>query len=61
MGSSRSRSAAGLDGSIAKAANRGENWFGYYWNPTAIVGKYNLAMLPFETKFAGSETGRLHS
>lgn len=48
-------SAAGLDGSIAKAANRGENWFGYYWNPTAIVGKYNLAMLPFETKFAGSE------
>ena len=37
------------------AANRGENWFGYYWNPTAIVGKYNLVMLPFETKFAGSK------
>ena len=48
-------SAAGLKGSIAKAANRGQNWFGYYWNPTAIVGKYNLVMLPFETKWAGSK------
>ena len=48
-------SGAGLKGAIAKAANRGENWFGYYWNPTAIVGKYNLIMLPFETKWAGSK------
>jgi len=48
-------SGAGLKGSIAKAANRGENWFGYYWNPTAIVGKYNLIMLPFETKWAGTK------
>jgi glycine betaine/proline transport system substrate-binding protein len=48
-------SAAGLDGSIAKAANRGEYWFGYYWNPTAVVGKYNLQMLPFEAKWAGAE------
>ena len=36
-------SAAGLDGSIAKAAERGENWFGYYWSPTALIGKYNMA------------------
>ena len=35
-------SAAGLDGSIAKAAERGENWFGYYWSPTAIIGKYGM-------------------
>jgi glycine betaine/proline transport system substrate-binding protein len=35
-------SAAGLDGSIAKAAERGENWFGYYWSPTAIIGKYDM-------------------
>ena len=27
-------SAAGLDGSMAKAVERGENWFGYYWSPT---------------------------
>ena len=31
-------SAAGLDGSIAKASDSGEPWFGYYWNPTSMVG-----------------------
>ena len=30
--------------SMAKAAERGENWFGYYWSPTALIGKY--AMVP---------------
>ena len=35
-------SAAGLDGSIAKAAESGDPWIGYYWNPTSIVGKYSL-------------------
>ena len=35
-------SAAGLEGSLAKAAERGENWFGYYWSPTALIGKYNM-------------------
>lgn len=48
-------SAAGLDGSIAKAVERGEPWFGYYWNPTAIIGKYKLQMLPFEAEWAGAE------
>lgn len=48
-------SAAGLDGSIAKAVNRDEPWFGYYWSPTAIIGKYDLQMLPFEAEWAGSE------
>ena len=48
-------SAAGLDGSMAKAVERGENWFGYYWSPTAIIGKYNLQMLPFEAPFAGPD------
>ena len=35
-------SAAGLDGSMAKAVERGENWLGYYWAPTALIGKYNM-------------------
>ena len=48
-------SAAGLDASIAKASDRGENWFGYYWSPTSIVGKYSLTMLDFGVPFAGSE------
>jgi glycine betaine/proline transport system substrate-binding protein len=48
-------SAAGLDGSIAKAVERDENWFGYYWSPTSVVGKYELQMLPFEAEYAGDD------
>jgi glycine betaine/proline transport system substrate-binding protein len=47
-------SAAGLDGSMAKAAERGENWFGYYWSPTAMIGKYS--MVPVDMgEWGGSE------
>lgn len=35
-------SAEGLAGSIAKAYERKEPWFGYYWAPTAILGKYPM-------------------
>ena len=38
-------SAAGLDGSIAKAYERQEPWLGYYWAPTAILGRYEMVML----------------
>ena len=38
-------SAAGLDGSMAKAVERGENWFGYYWSPTSMIGKYKMVGL----------------
>jgi len=38
-------SAAGLDGSIAKANERKQNWLGYYWSPTAILGKYEMVKL----------------
>jgi glycine betaine/proline transport system substrate-binding protein len=48
-------SAAGLDGSMARAVERGEPWFGYYWSPTAMIGRYNMVMLPFEAEWAGSE------
>jgi glycine betaine/proline transport system substrate-binding protein len=48
-------SAAGLDGSIAKANERGENWFGYYWSPTSIIGKYNMHPVPFGVDFAGTD------
>ena len=48
-------SAAGLDGSIAKAADSGNTWFGYYWNPTSIVGKYNLQPVDFGVPFAGRD------
>lgn len=38
-------SAAGLDGSIAKAYERRQSWLGYYWSPTAILGKYEMVKL----------------
>ena len=38
-------SAAGLDGSIAKAYERKQPWLGYYWAPTSILGKYPMYKL----------------
>jgi glycine betaine/proline transport system substrate-binding protein len=38
-------SAAGLDGSIARAYAREEGWLGYYWAPTSILGKYEMVKL----------------
>ena len=38
-------SAAGLDGSIAKAVEGKKGWLGYYWAPTAILGKYEMVKL----------------
>lgn len=43
-------SAAGLDGSIAKAFAREEGWIGYYWAPTAILGKYDMVRLDREAE-----------
>lgn len=40
-----SGSAAGLDGSIARAFNQDQGWLGYYWAPTAILGKYDMTKL----------------
>ena len=48
-------SAAGLDGSMAKAVDGKRNWFGYYWTPTAMIGKYNMVKVPFGVDFAGSD------
>lgn len=48
-------SAAGLDGSMTKAVERGQNWFGYYWSPTSIIGKHKMVKLPFGVPFAGED------
>ena len=48
-------SQAGLDGSLIKANDREDPWFGYYWAPTAIIGKYNMKLMPFGVPFAGTE------
>ena len=48
-------SQAGLDGSMSKAAERGDNWFGYYWAPTSLIGKHDMKLMDFGVPFAGSE------
>jgi len=40
-------SSAGLSGALARANNRGEAWFGYYWSPTAILGRYDMVKVDF--------------
>ncbi|WP_211091881.1 ABC transporter substrate-binding protein [Vibrio agarilyticus] len=40
-------SGAGLSGSIAKAFAQEEPWFGYYWAPTAILGKFKMVKVDF--------------
>ncbi|WP_252178019.1 ABC transporter substrate-binding protein [Endozoicomonas sp. 4G] len=40
-------SGAGLSGSLAKAYERNDAWFGYYWAPTAILGKYEMVKVDF--------------
>lgn len=40
-------SAAGLAGSIAKAYESEKPWFGYYWAPTPILGKYKMVKVDF--------------
>lgn len=42
-------SGAGLAGSLAKAYERGEPWFGYYWAPTPLLGKYEMVKVDFES------------
>lgn len=38
-------SQAALDASIVRAYERGEPWFGYYWEPTGIMGRLDMTML----------------
>lgn len=37
---------AALAGSMAGAFKKGEAWIGYYWEPTAILGKLDMMILP---------------
>jgi glycine betaine/proline transport system substrate-binding protein len=50
-----SGSAAGLDGSIAKAYERQQGWLGYYWAPTSILGKYEMVKLGFNAEYDKAE------
>ena len=48
-------SSAGLDGTIAKASLRGQNWFGFYWTPQPLVAKYNMQELDWGIQYAGDD------
>ena len=38
-------SGEGLSGSLAKAYERREPWIGYYWEPSAILGRYPMVLV----------------
>ena len=54
-------SAAGLDGSIARAYERGEGWVGYYWSPTALLGRYEMVKLDHGVAFNEEEWKRCNT
>ncbi len=40
-------SGAALAGSIARAYDREQPWFGYYWSPTPVLGRYEMVKVDF--------------
>ena len=54
-------SAAGLDGSIARAYENQQGWLGYYWAPTAILGRYPMVKLNFDAPHDAAEWKRCNS
>ncbi|WP_394209034.1 ABC transporter substrate-binding protein [Enterovibrio calviensis] len=40
-------SGAALAGSIARAYDREKSWFGYYWSPTPVLGRYDMVKVDF--------------
>jgi glycine betaine/proline transport system substrate-binding protein len=54
-------SAAGLDGSIAKAYEHKQGWVGYYWEPTAILGKYAMVKLGYGAPYDAAEWKRCNT
>jgi glycine betaine/proline transport system substrate-binding protein len=54
-------SAAGLDGSLAKAYERKQGWVGYYWAPTSLLGKYKMVKLEFGVPYDAAEWKRCNT
>jgi glycine betaine/proline transport system substrate-binding protein len=50
-----SSSPAELEGSIVAAFENKTGWLGYYWAPTAILGKYEMVKLSFGVAFDKAE------
>ncbi|OHV76534.1 ABC transporter substrate-binding protein [Rhizobium sp. LCM 4573] len=54
-------SAAGLDGSIAKAYEAKQGWVGYYWAPTALLGRYEMVKLEHGVPYDAAEWKRCNT
>ncbi|WP_182084139.1 ABC transporter substrate-binding protein [Aureimonas sp. ME7] len=54
-------SAAGLDGSISRAYENKQGWLGYYWAPTAILGRYPMVKLGFDAPHDDAEWKRCNA
>lgn len=54
-------SAAGLDGSMAKAYEQKKGWVGYYWAPTALLGKYEMVKLDHGVPYDEAEWKRCNT
>jgi glycine betaine/proline transport system substrate-binding protein len=48
-------SGGALAGAIGEDDEKGEGWFGYYWAPTAILGKYPMKKLSFNVPHDNDE------
>lgn len=51
-------SAAGLDGALIKAYEQQEGWLGYYWEPTSVLGKYQMVKLSHGVPYDEAEWNR---
>lgn len=51
-------SAAGHDGSIIRAYERKKGWIGYYWDPTSLLGKYEMVRLSAGVPYDAAEWNR---
>ena len=51
-------SAAAMDGSITRAYERKEGWLGFYWSPTALLGRYPMVKLEHGVPFDEAEWKR---
>jgi glycine betaine/proline transport system substrate-binding protein len=51
-------SAAGHDGSLIRAYERKKGWIGYYWDPTSLLGKYEMVRLSSGVPYDATEWNR---
>ncbi|MCX8998854.1 ABC transporter substrate-binding protein [Rhizobiaceae bacterium BDR2-2] len=54
-------SAAGHDGSLTHAYERNQGWIGYYWEPTALLGKYEMVRLSAGVPYDEAEWTRCNN